>query len=771
MKNILTVILIVSMLFATACTQPTPAPTQSPTPEVTLEPTPEPTAEPTPEPTSNPTPTEAPTPPPATPAPKPVDKRIAHMLEIIESFSDETRLDVTDEMIKNGLIEAHVIKSGFSIDILDTLGYYMGEDLPLDDGKYLSLRHNASLQFKQRQLYPESTDKYLYKLFIIEPQKTYVSDTEKVYRKITDFEITEFYSWNKKTEQANFEMTVDADLSDGISVAKPHDQLLVLKIKTEIEGHRTDTYNFNIISEYIANKNINGVIKEFFPSSEDKESIPITGDINGLEIESAYWGDLTMWLISDFNQSYMNRIFPSKLNTLDWIELRNCIPFAISKYPQVFDGANVFGNDDGYLYVLFYVGAETYSFSIDELTGATLSGGTLRLDVKMRVKETNPNTNLYGTLSRHTVVYLKIPKSTLACSIDDVTFQLDMTTSKKVGNWPSYELSPEDIQRDYIGEIVSNLSPETSMNLDPVNNDNTLLEAHIITDGFDISKMHGYAFNTCYVEDDIEMYISSPVNYSYTDLFGDDSYSRYYSAFIVMTQNRDLIDFEIVSSKSSIYGIMDIEVDVKLSEYDESIGIKYALILLVSDTLRINPKISTQYSRIKSIKDAAKAIASDQAENVKKIPISDNVTGLEIAEVYNLQGLESTARPETLVPFNYITDNNGAILFTVSRYGFICDGAELYGEDDGYVYIFYYASSGMGHEMFRLQELSEATIDNEDNFYLHLTFDTIVCPGSSSCGNLTDHNEFIIIKIPKASLSSDILLVSLDINITGKIKP
>jgi len=477
-----------------------------------------------------------------------------------------------------------------------------------------------------------------------------------------------------------------------------------------------------------------------------------------------------MWLISDFNHSHINRILPSKLNTLEWVELKNCIPFAVSKYPQVFDGANLFENDDGYLYVLFYVGAETMSFSIDELTGATLSGGTLRLDVKMRVKETNPNTNLYGTLSRHTVVYLKIPKSTLACSIDDVMLQLDMTPSKKVGNWPSYEPSPDEIQRDYIGEIVSNLSPETSMNLDPANNDNTLREAHIITDGFDISKMHGYTFNTHYIEGDIEFFVSSSVNYSYKDLFEDDRYSPYYSAVIVRTQNRDLIDFEIVSSKYSIYNL-DMEVDVKLSEYDESIGTKDALILLVSDTLRITPKISTQYSRIKSIKDAAKVIASDQAENVKKIPISDNVTGLEIAEVYNLQGLESTARPEVLDSLDYITDKNGVVLFTVSRYGFICDGAELYGEDDGYVYIFYYASSGSGHEMFRLQELSEAAIDNEDNFYLHLTFDTIVCPGSSSCGNLTDHNEFIIIKIPKASLSRDILLVSLDINITGKIKP
>ena len=777
MKKALTVILIISMLFATACTQPTSAPTQSPTPEVTLEPTPEPTAEPTPEPTSNPTPTDAPTPPPVDPTPtqKPFDKRLAHMREIIERFSDETRLNITDEMIRNGLLEAHIIKEDFDVMLLSN-GSHLESSLHVEDGKYITLGYSTKLQFTQRVLYPESTDKYMYKLYVIESPDMYVDESsdrdpnKRYYRTFSDFKITEFYSWERGNEQVNMQITFDAKVSDEEPTEQRYTHLLVLKVNAEKNNYRTGTYNFSFTSEYNANMNVKTAIKDYFPLAGEKERIPITGDLVGLEIESAYWGDTSRWLQSGNTSYRLPGSFSSQLNTMDWIALKNCYPFAITKYPQVFDGADVFGYDDGYVYVLFYAGSWYKSFSIDEISGATLSGGTLRLSVKMRVKETASDFNRYDRLYEHSVVYLKIPKSTLDCSIDEVILQLDMTPSKKVGNWPSYVQLPLDIQREYIGEIVNNLSPDTRINYDTENNVDILLEAHVITEDFDISKMYDCKFKTRYVEGDIEYLMTSPLNYSYKELFDDGSYPRYYSLIIVRTQNRTLLDFEIVSSTLTVINTIEMDVKVTLSEYDESIGIKDTLILLVTEAEEDpSPYITTVYSRIKPIKDAAKAIASNQAENVKKIPISDNVTGLEIAEVYNVQGFDSVNRPAVLNNLTSIIKNNAEI-FSVSQNALICDGAELYGKDDGYVYVFYYAGAGIEHEMFRLQELCEATMDNG---ILSLTFDTLVCSISGGCGNYFDVSQrgFIIIKIPKASLSEDILDTQLNIDITGKIKP
>ena len=774
MKKALTVILLISMLFATACTQPTSAPTQSPTPEVTLEPTPEPTAEPTLAPTVNPTPTDAPTPPPVDPTPtqKPFDKRLAQMRDIIERFSDETRLDITDEMIENGLLEAHIIKDAFSVDILRGNVGGIGSEISVafDDNKELVLKYGDALQFTQRELYPESTDKYLYKLYAIESPRIYISETEYYYREFSDFTITEFYSWEREKDQVNMQMSVDVNISDETSGSKQHDQLLVLKVDAERNYYRTGTYRFDVVTEYEALQNVKRAIKDYFPLAGEKERIPITGELNGLEIESAYWGDAYRGFESDGRYYRLPTTYSSKINTMDWIALKNCHPFAITKYPQVFDGADVFGYDDGYVYVLFYAGSWYRTFSVDELSGAVLSGGTLRLSFKMRVQEAESEIKKYDILYEDTVVYLKIPKSTLACSIDDVMLQLDMTPSKKVGNWPSYVQSPLDIQREYIGEIVNNLSPDTRINYDTENNVDILLEAHVITEDFDISKMYDCKFKTRYVEGDIEYLMTSPLNYSYKELFDDGSYPRYYSLIIVRTQNRTLLDFEIVSSTLTVINTIEMDVKVTLSEYDESIGIKDTLILLVTEAEEDpSPYITTVYSRIKPIKDAAKAIASNQAENVKKIPISDNVTGLEIAEVYNVQGFDSVNRPAVLNNLTSIIKNNAEI-FSVSQNALICDGAELYGKDDGYVYVFYYAGAGIEHEMFRLQELCEATMDNG---ILSLTFDTLVCSISGGCGNYFDVSQrgFIIIKIPKASLSEDILDTQLNIDITGKIKP
>ena len=765
MKKILVVILIVSMLFATACIQPTPAPSQSPTPEVTLEPTPEPTPELTPEPTVVPTPE-----PTKTPSKTPVlDAKVAHVKSLIASFSDKTRIEVTDEMAANGLVEANILKDGFDLELLLRNSGYLYASYDVDIDGRIAIGTHEDLEYTERLLYPESSEKYLYIMCIIFA----ATNEEEQYKEILDFNITEYYASDLKNKNISVNITFDVEMSNDFTYEKPKEQLLMLKIKADDESYRTNVHTLSFVSEYIAERNVRDAIGNYFTRTGDDEYLPVGEDVNGLDI-SAYWSDGVKIIYNGYDYKHLVKRFSSAINAPKWMDVLGCRPFAVSACPQVYDGEFIYGKDDGYVYVLFKVGAENELFSVDEILKAKLENGLLDLTIKMSVKKYNIEIKERYEIYSSVVVLLKIKKSTLSCNINSVNLDVDVTPSDVIGYWPSYieptpkpsatpapTPVPEETKKEQVAQIVDSLTEKTKINFNTEIKSDMILEAHLLKSGFDSSILYEYGFYTESAEDGVDLWKSESLFFGYSDLFGNTGKNCGYLMIVLRAENRNFIDFDIVASSDSNSRYLRTEVDVDLSDYDESIGTQNVLLLFVvkSDEYA-SLEFNTRYSTMEYVKNLIEKTNDDDIISVKELPIKGLEIGLNATKAYNFTSGQVSVEnlPVIYSHFKYV-EKEGYYGFSITQYPQAYTGEEILGEDDGYVYVLVAAFAG--NITYAFNSITDTAFNNG---VLVLTIDMYSTPKGSFVSTAIQ-DELVIVKIARASLACDIDEVCLNVNI------